>query len=674
VTYQGNPATDCGDIVTLTDLDDVSYTIPVMSLTLNYSGGLTATIESEGETETKNQFDSGGTISDAVKNLQYDLEATIARIDNLIVDTAMIKDLSVTTAKIADAAITSAKIQDASINTAHIIDASITTAKIQDAAITNALIANAAIDSAKIQDAAITEAKIEDAAITNAKIATAAIETAQIQDAAITEAKIADASISSAKIQNAAVGTAQIDTAAITTSLIADGAITSAKIQDAAISTAHIADASITDAKIANITANKIISGSIDTSKVTVQGTNGKLRISNNRLQVFDNQSTPVERVSLGDVNGDGTVYGFRVRGADGTTILMDENGVHSEGITDGAITNPKIADGAVGTDELQDESVTNAKVANASIDTAKIQTGSITTALIADAAITSAKIQDAAITNAKIAAAAVGTAQIADAAITSAKIADAAITNAKIDSLDASKITSGYISASRIAADSIDASKLNVSTLSAISANLGNVTSGNITGVRYQSDDGIHYLIMDAGHAEIVDGTFFSIYNNYSVQFGVGDPLSPSKYVCIVMGVDTETQKGYIDSQDDWIEIRALAEFLKGIKTEAWHTVTTFQNGWSAYNASSFPVQYMKDPMGFVHLRGLVGGGTQGYNTVFTLPAGYRPQYAEYFGTTQSNIDYVPRIEVTPDGNVYVVNGGTNYTSLSGITFYAGR
>jgi betaine-aldehyde dehydrogenase len=95
------------------------------------------------------------------------------------------------------------------------------------------------------------------------------------------------------------------------------------------------------------LTADKISGKSIDTTKVTIEGANGKLKLKNNRLQVFDNQTVPVERVSLGDVNGDGTVYGLRVRGADGTTILMDETGVKPEGITDGAITNDKIANDA---------------------------------------------------------------------------------------------------------------------------------------------------------------------------------------------------------------------------------------------------------------------------------------------------------------------------------------
>ena len=109
-----------------------------------------------------------------------------------------------------------------------------------------------------------------------------------------------------------------------------------------------IADGTIGSAQISKIDAGKISSGTVDTSKVTVAGANNHLRIKGNRLQVFQGTgSSAKERVSLGDVNGDGTVYGLRVRGADGKTVLLDENGVKSEGITNGAITNDKISDNA---------------------------------------------------------------------------------------------------------------------------------------------------------------------------------------------------------------------------------------------------------------------------------------------------------------------------------------
>ena len=106
-----------------------------------------------------------------------------------------------------------------------------------------------------------------------------------------------------------------------------------------------IANGAIGDAQISKVSADKLDAGVVNTSKVTISGANGNLKLRGNRLQVFEGiGSSQFERVSLGDVNDDGTVYGLRVRGADGQTILYDENGVYREGITDGSINNDKIA------------------------------------------------------------------------------------------------------------------------------------------------------------------------------------------------------------------------------------------------------------------------------------------------------------------------------------------
>ena len=109
-----------------------------------------------------------------------------------------------------------------------------------------------------------------------------------------------------------------------------------------------IANGAIGSAHISSVSADKIDAGIIDTSKIIVQGANGNLRLKGNRLQVFEGiGNSQFERVSLGDVNNDGTSYGLRVRGRDGQTVLYDENGVYREGITDGSITNDKIGDDA---------------------------------------------------------------------------------------------------------------------------------------------------------------------------------------------------------------------------------------------------------------------------------------------------------------------------------------
>ena len=109
-----------------------------------------------------------------------------------------------------------------------------------------------------------------------------------------------------------------------------------------------IADGAIGSAQISELDASKLTAGTIDTSDITIAGANQNLRITGNRLQVFEGVgNSQKERISLGDVNADGSAYGLRVRGKDGVTILFDENGVTKEGITDGSIMNDKISPNA---------------------------------------------------------------------------------------------------------------------------------------------------------------------------------------------------------------------------------------------------------------------------------------------------------------------------------------
>ena len=83
------------------------------------------------------------------------------------------------------------------------------------------------------------------------------------------------------------------------------------------------------------------------------------------------------------------------------------------------------------------------------------------------------------------IASNAIVTRHIQAGAITADKIAANSITTDKIDSnsITADKIASNAITTQHIQAGAITANKLDVQTLSAISANLGEVTSGIITG-----------------------------------------------------------------------------------------------------------------------------------------------------------------------------------------------
>ncbi|PEK88288.1 hypothetical protein [Bacillus mycoides] len=280
----------------------------------------------------------------------------------------------------------------------------------------NASIENAVIDSAKIGTLTANHIKGMVVEAINLYAGQAKIGAAQIgtlEAGNISAGLIEALEISAANADFDSLKAAVID--AINASIehaFIDGAI----IGEGTVDSAQIADGSITDAKIVSLIANKIVAGTIDTGQVTLQGTNGHLRITGNRLQVFDNQKTPVERVSIGDVNADGTLYGLRVRGADGVTVLYDEKGVYSEGITDGAITNPKIQKGAVDggkhiaantvtADKLVAESITARELAAKSVNANHMQVGAIVagSGVIGKGAIGEAEIAQASITDAHI-------------------------------------------------------------------------------------------------------------------------------------------------------------------------------------------------------------------------------------------------------------------------------
>ena len=206
--------------------------------------------------------------------------------------------------------------------------------------ITAGNIAANSITSDKILAGSITTDKLMAESIIADKIAADAIESKHIKADAIESKHIKAGSIEAEHIKAGIIESDHISSGTITADKIATGTITAGS--------GIIAEGAIGSAQISSLDVAKLESGTIDTSKIYIAGADGHLQLKGNRLQVFDGLgNSAVERVSLGDVNGDGSKFGLRVRGADGETILLDENGVTSEGITDGSITNNKISDDA---------------------------------------------------------------------------------------------------------------------------------------------------------------------------------------------------------------------------------------------------------------------------------------------------------------------------------------
>jgi microcystin-dependent protein len=101
--------------------------------------------------------------------------------------------------------------------------------------------------------------------------------------------------------------------------------------------------------------------------------------------------------------------------------------------------------------------------------------------------------------------------------------------------------------------------------------------------------------------------------------------------------------------------------------------TAPTFQNSWVNNGSWGAPAGYMKDSMGFIHLRGIVKSGTVGA-TMFTLPAGYRPSYLQGMTVPSNNgVTVIGWINILATGEVQAISpSGNSWLSLDGITFMA--
>jgi len=100
----------------------------------------------------------------------------------------------------------------------------------------------------------------------------------------------------------------------------------------------------------------------------------------------------------------------------------------------------------------------------------------------------------------------------------------------------------------------------------------------------------------------------------------------------------------------------------------EAWQNAT-LTNGWVHFGGAYANVSYMKDSLGFVHLRGIMKSGTMG-QVAFTLPVGYRPG-AQIYQISASN-GSVAICDIAASGTVTPQVGTNPSYSVDGITFRA--
>lgn len=212
--------------------------------------------------------------------------------------------------------------------------------------VTNLHALNADIDYLKVN-----KADMQDVNIVKAKIGTLETTKANITElnsvkANLEQAIISKASITDLNAVNGKIGILESKTASIDNLLAGNLTANNFKTNSIVAGSGIIADGAIGSAQISSLSVNKLEAGEFITSKHKIVSADGTIEIVGNQILINRNN---VNRVVLGEYRKkDGTTeYGLLVRAKDGQTIMLDGNGVHNAGITDGAIDNNKVADNA---------------------------------------------------------------------------------------------------------------------------------------------------------------------------------------------------------------------------------------------------------------------------------------------------------------------------------------
>lgn len=237
--FLGDPRIDPWDVLTVEDRNGNSYKVPAMKLTQEYDGGLSTEVEAVGKTEAEQRTGFTGPNTQNMDRFYAQL---------VLIDHAMINKLDVDTAKITYATIDNL----------------------------NAL--KAEIEQLDVTELTARVAKIEKAYITDAEVKTLLAGYATIGNLNATNAQITSLSGKFAAFEKTT-----------TEELVA--------------AKGWLLEGSIGDAQISRVSANKLTAGTIDTAIITVAGSDGHLRISDNTIQIKDLQRV---RVQIGkDASGE---------------------------------------------------------------------------------------------------------------------------------------------------------------------------------------------------------------------------------------------------------------------------------------------------------------------------------------------------------------------------------
>jgi hypothetical protein len=125
---------------------------------------------------------------------------------------------------------------------------------------------------------------------------------------------------------------------------------------------------------------------------------------------------------------------------------------------------------------------------------------------------------------------------------------------------------------------------------------------------------------------------------------------------------LDDTTKK----TEDNSTEISVIKNNYAKKSKMPWISPTLL-NAWLNFGGTYANVGYVKDDLGYVHLRGLIKSGTLA-QPAFILPAGFRPEKDILIATTSNGA--FGQLSIRTDGQVFIESGSNVNFSLENIVF----
>ncbi|URZ00595.1 hypothetical protein [Clostridium felsineum] len=254
-----------------------------------------------------------------------------------------------------------------------------TNATIQNLTATKANVTELNAVTADIGDLKANKADVTDLNAINASIEDLKTKKANIVDLEATNANIQNLEDAKANITDLNATNASIDTLKGKVGTFID--LDTDSLKSRIIEAQNIKTNTITAESgiIKSLDGGVLQEGIIHTELVDIAGSNGMMHIHDNMLQIFQEgtDGTNFERIVLGDVNHNNTTYGLLVRGADGQSVLFDQDGITQAGFTDGY---NHLNDNSLDPKKIDiEKTITRLNGANTKIDSSAILVGEST-------------------------------------------------------------------------------------------------------------------------------------------------------------------------------------------------------------------------------------------------------------------------------------------------------